>query len=248
MEGSEVVQFRRYLPAQLVPGELQVRHSSAVGFDSGPFVQWPVRKPIVIDTPVFTTRGIEQGNQDFSIGCSRRLRQGRRAPGRGRWSGRRRRCRGSQRARCRGDGSGLARRWFVRRPLRTAGQEQGRKNQRKGADNEEISGGGADRGRYFRAMLMISFQTVARSVIFKPDSPALVRSQGPEDSRPDSGRLQGFTPDFNHCMPLSGEQKPSLRAYGQRTAGQTAVYPAAVARHGCRLFPVVMLHFPVRLG
>ena len=43
------------------------------------------------------------------------------------------------------------------------------------------SGGGADRGRYFRAILMTLISDGARSMIFEPENSALARSQGPEE-------------------------------------------------------------------
>ena len=45
---------------------------------------------------------------------------------------------------------------------------------------------------------------MAHSVIFKPENSALVRSQGPEDSMPDSGKFKDLYPKFSPYLPLSG--------------------------------------------
>ena len=66
------------------------------------------------------------------------------------------------------------------------------------------SGGGADRGRYFRAILMTLISDGARSMIFEPENSALARSQGPEEPVLYSCKFQGFVAKFSRYLPLSG--------------------------------------------
>ena len=64
--------------------------------------------------------------------------------------------------------------------------------------------GGADRGRYFRAMLMTLISNGARSMIFKLGNSALAPSQGPEEPVLDSRKSEGCIPKFSLYLPLSG--------------------------------------------
>ena len=65
---------------------------------------------------------------------------------------------------------------------------------------------------------------MAHSVIFKPENSALVRSQGPEDSMPDSGKFKDLYLNSAYtypCQPGTGESRPvsgSASGYSNRSA------------------------------
>ena len=52
---------------------------------------------------------------------------------------------------------------------------------------------------------------MADSVIFKSENPALVRSQSPEDSMPDSGKFKDLYLNSAHTYPCQGADTPSRR-------------------------------------
>ena len=97
----------------------------------------------------------------------------------------------------------------------------------------------ADRGRYFRAILMTLISDGARPMIFEPENSALARSQGPEEPVLDSCKFQGFVAKFSRYLPLSAPPPPTFAPLDPLGSPLRSLPPAALTAAPVKVTPVL---------